>query len=136
MVSELNIVQFLRKPYQEGYYKNTHLKIGKSKDHGIILIFVTVDAQTPCSPLDDDEYDCHGMMTLAFNNFIENPNELTFKELLKRTPIVFKIMKDTYVTFYYYNGINNTPGFNHFSKIMKEIIGDDKFPKQIGKQEM
>jgi hypothetical protein len=136
MVSELNIVQFPRKPYKEGYYKNTHLRIGKSKDHGIILIFVTPNAQTPYSPLDDDEYDCNGMMTLAFNNFIENPNELTFKELLKCTPIIYKIIKDTYVTCYYYNVKDKTPGFVQFSKIMKEIMDNNQFPKQIGMQEM
>jgi hypothetical protein len=136
MVSELNIVQFPRKPYKEGYYKNTHLRIGKSKDHGLILIFVTPNAQTPYSPTNDEPYNCHEMMTIVFNKFIENTNESTFKELLKRTPIIYKIMENTYITCYYYNVKDNTPEFGKLSTIMKEIMGNNQFPNQIGMQEM
>jgi len=136
MASKLNIVQFPIKPYQEAYYKNTHLRFGKAEDHSPILIFVTPNAQTPYFPLDDDEYDCFGMMTIVFNKFIDDPNESTFKELLKRTPIIYELNHKDYFSCYYYDVIDNTPVFVQFLTIMKEIMGDDKFPKQIGIQEM
>ena len=137
MPPNVTIVQFPNKPYNQKYYKNTHLVFGKAPDHSPILIFVSpISGNTPGIPFAYEPYDCHGMMTIALTKFIGDPNESTFKELLRRTPIIHEC--DGIVSPCYYSNVidDNTPGFVQFSTIMKEIMGDDNFPKQIGIQSM
>ena len=137
MTSNATLLQFPNKPYNQIYYRNTHLTFGKAPDHSPILIFVIpISGNTPGIPLEGEPYDCHGMMTIALNKFIENPNEATFKELLKRTPIIHECNGILSRSYYYDVTDNNTPGFIQFSTLMNEIMGDDKFPKLIGFQKM
>ncbi len=37
MTTEVTIVEFPNKPYNQRYYRNTHLTFGKAPDHSTVL---------------------------------------------------------------------------------------------------